>query len=153
MSRRHYKRTIGRREKVDFPGLDLYGIDSKVDTGAFTSSLHCTNIESLQKEGRNWVKFNLLDENHADYDHKEFMLPVLARRKVKNSFGQKEMRYVIKTKIVLFGETVETELALTNRHKMDFPVLLGRKLLRGRFLVDVSRANISEKPLKKQRLR
>jgi hypothetical protein len=53
------------------------------------------------------------------------------------------MRYVIKTKVTLFGKTFKTEFSLADRQQMRYPVLLGRKLLRNRFIVDVSLENVS----------
>ena len=36
---------IGRKDKADFPELSLNDIDIKIDSGAYTSSIHCTNIK------------------------------------------------------------------------------------------------------------
>jgi hypothetical protein len=50
---------------------------------------------------------------------------------------------VIKTKITIFGKKIRTEFSLANRRKMRYPILLGRKLLNKRFLVDVSQKDLS----------
>jgi hypothetical protein len=133
---------IGRKDKVDFPELGLYDIDAKVDTGAYTSSIHCHNIEIIDKDGENKVRFNLLDPSHPMYN-KEFLLPINSKREIKNSFGQVEERYIIKTQVLLFGELFDIELSLTDRSKMEYPVLLGRQLLHNRFSVDVSQIDLS----------
>jgi len=36
---------IGRKEIVSFPMLDLIDLEAKIDTGAYTSALHCKDIE------------------------------------------------------------------------------------------------------------
>ena len=41
------KITIGRSDKADFPELSLFDIDLKVDSGAYTSSIHCTDIQEI----------------------------------------------------------------------------------------------------------
>jgi hypothetical protein len=41
------KITIGRTDRADFPNLKIEGIDIKVDTGAYTSSIHCKDIEEM----------------------------------------------------------------------------------------------------------
>ena len=80
---------------------------------------------------------------HRGEKHKKFVTEHFELKAVKNSFGQTEMRYVIKTKVTLFGKTFKTEFSLADRQQMRYPVLLGRKLLRNRFIVDVSLENVS----------
>lgn len=134
---------IGRRDRADFPELGLFDIDVKVDTGAYTSSIHCHNIEVVEAAGGKRVRFNLLDPDHPDYDEKEFVLPIARIKHVKSSSGSSEKRFFIKTQILLFNELIDLELSLTDRSDMKFPVLLGRKLLKKRFIVDVARFNLS----------
>ncbi len=140
------KKVIGRIDKADFPELSLYDIQVKIDTGAYTSSIHCHNISIRHKKGQPpQVRFNLLDPSHPEYDEREFILPIYARRRVKSSSGESTIRTFIKTKILLFGELIDIELSLADRSDMKYPVLLGRRLLRRRFIVDVSRRNLSYK--------
>jgi hypothetical protein len=68
-----------------------------------------------------------------------------AQKKVKNSFGQAEVRYKVKTKVIMFDEEFEAEFTLTDRSKMRNAILLGRKMIQGKFLVDVSEVNLSQK--------
>lgn len=144
------KKLIGRMEVVDFLELGLLHIDAKIDTGAYTSSIHCKNVKAVKKGEEDYVSFNLLDHTHPLYHKKSFLLPVHKQKRVKNSFGQTQTRYVIKTKIMLLDKTYDIELALADRSKMDFPVLLGRRLLRRGFIVDVSKKYISIKNNKKK---
>jgi len=53
--------TIGRTERADIPEWELFDLEAKIDTGAYTSSLHCHHIEQKEKDGRTMVCFNLLD--------------------------------------------------------------------------------------------
>ncbi|WP_373497348.1 RimK/LysX family protein, partial [Aquiflexum sp.] len=71
-----------------------------------------------------------------------------SQKKVKNSFGQAEVRYKVSTKVIMFGVEFEAEFTLTDRSKMRNPILLGRKILIGRFIVDVQEVNLSKKSLK-----
>lgn len=130
---------IGRLEKVDIPAWDLFELDAKVDTGAYTSSLHCHHIEIAGSGEQQTVRFNLLDPTHEDYNEKLFELPVYKSKKVKSSNGLTEERIIVKTELVLAGRNLKAELSLTDRSEMRYPLLIGRKLLKGRFLVDVSR--------------
>ncbi|MEX0999705.1 MAG: RimK/LysX family protein [Thermodesulfobacteriota bacterium] len=139
------KKIIGRKDKVDFPKMRLYDVDAKIDTGAFTSAIHCHNIKITEKDGQKYVSFYLLDPTHPDYNEKRFRVPLHAKKRIKNSFGKSEERCIIKTLITLFGEKFEIELSLSDRSKMEYPVLLGRKLLKKGFVVDVSKSNLSYK--------
>lgn len=132
-------RIIGRAEVVDFPEWDLYDISAKIDTGAYTSSLHCHHIERIKKDGNEYVRFNLLDPSHETYNEKLFELPIYKSKTVKSSNGVSEERFIVKTKLILLGKTLKAELSLTDRSEMRYPVLIGRKLIKGNFIVDVSK--------------
>ncbi len=139
------KKLIGRRDKADFPDLDLQNIDVKIDTGAYTSSIHCELIEEHGNGERGRIHFRLLDKSHPEYNNREFSYSNYRQKKVKNSFGVSEKRFVIETSIILFGEKFTTQFTLSERGEMRYPVLLGRKLLKRRFLVDPARTNLSYK--------
>lgn len=137
-------KTIGWKELVDLPDLGLYGIPAKIDTGALTSVLHCSHIQLVKKGRKQFVEFRPLDDTHEPPTDTH-LLPFHSERKIKNSFGQEENRYVIRTVISLFGESHTIELSLRDRSGMEFPMLLGRSFLRRRFIVDVSRSNVSRR--------
>ena len=137
-------KVVGRLEKVDFPEWDLYDIDAKIDTGAYTSSLHCHHIQSVKEDGNEFVKFNLLDPSHETYNDKLFKLPIHRKKVVKSSNGETEERFIVKTKVKIFGKLWEAQLSLTDRSEMRYPVLVGRKFINGRFLVDVSQKYLSK---------
>ena len=137
------KLIIGRIDKVDLPDTGIFGLDAKVDTGAYTSALHCHHIQTQTKNGVEGVSFKLLDPSHPEYNDHEYFFENFARKKIKSSSGHAEWRYIVKTSVVLFGRKFKTEFSLTDREQMKFPVLLGRKFLRGRFVVDVSEENLS----------
>jgi hypothetical protein len=133
------KTIIGRREQVDFPELGIYGITAKIDTGAYTAALHCHDI--LVKE--NVLHFKLLDPTHPEYTRKEHTFRNFYIKDIKNSFGEVEKRYVIVTKVKLGGRSIRSVISLTNRGTMRYPVLIGRRMLKGKFVVDVSQLMIS----------
>lgn len=139
------KEIIGRLEIVDLPKWDIKEIEAKIDTGAYSSSLHCHNIKEYEKNGAKWVKFNLLDPEHPSYNERLFSLPVSDIREVKSSNGQTELRVFVKTKIIFFNKEHDIELSLTNRSEMKYPILVGRKFLKNKFLVDVSKKTYPKK--------
>jgi hypothetical protein len=131
--------TIGRTERADIPEWELFDLKAKIDTGAYTSSLHCHHIEQKEKDGRTMVCFNLLDPSHEIYNEKLFEWPVHKSKKVKSSNGVSEERIIVKTTLRLAGRAFNAELSLTDRSEMRHPLLIGRKFLKKRFLVDVNR--------------
>jgi len=131
------KQLIGRREVIAFPELGLFEITAKVDTGAYTTALHCHDI--YEKDGM--LHFKLLDPSHPDYNEQEQTFSEYTEKEIKNSFGEVEKRYIIKTIIKIGRKRIKSVISLTDRGNMRYPVLIGRKLLKNRFIVDVSLLN------------
>ncbi|MBK8292054.1 MAG: ATP-dependent zinc protease [Flammeovirgaceae bacterium] len=131
--------TLGRSDRVDLPGLGLTDIHAKIDTGAYNCSLHCSRAEIV--DGK--LEFVLLDEEHPEFTGMKFSFKKFDRREIKNSFGEAELRYVIKTSIKIYDHLIKAEFSLSNRGNLRFPVLLGRKILRKRFLIDVTKKDLS----------
>ncbi|HZX75257.1 MAG TPA: RimK/LysX family protein [Cyclobacteriaceae bacterium] len=132
-------RTLGRSDRVDLPGLGLENIHAKIDTGAYTSSLHCSKV-GIQD---NHLVFVLLDDEHPEFTGMKFKFKKFTQREIKNSFGEVELRYIIKTSVRIFDEVFKTEFSLSDRDKLRFPILLGRKFLRHRFVIDVTKKDLS----------
>lgn len=143
------KKTIGRKDILDFPALNLEEIDVKVDTGAYSSSIHCREIEVETNDGIKTISFVLLDPSHPKYHGKKFTYTEFREKLVKSSNGISEKRFVITSDVLIFGKQYKVELSLTERGEMRFPILIGRKLLMGKFLVDTAKTDLSYKSKKK----
>lgn len=143
-----HKITLGRIETVSFPELNLYNIEAKVDTGAYTTALHCHSIEVKTENNRQILCARLLDPNHAEYNDMPLCFYGFKKKLIRNSFGQVEERFIIKTRIRMGGKTILAFVSLSDRESMKYPVLLGRKILKGRYLVDVEYRNLLKPHLK-----
>ncbi len=130
------KKTIGATEVVDFPEFGYFGVHARVDTGAGISSVHCTGIRLYETNGVATLTFRM--DLGPGANPKSFHTTDYREKLIKNSSGLVEKRYVIKTQILFFGKKFTAEFSLANRSEMNYPVLLGRKFLRKRFVVDVS---------------
>ena len=97
------KITIGRFDKADFKEFSLFDIDVKIDSGAYTSSIHCSNIEEITINNENHIKFTLLDPQHPFYNNKEYSTKNYAMKLVKSSNGITQKRYLIQTEIFIFN--------------------------------------------------
>ncbi|HLV14218.1 MAG TPA: RimK/LysX family protein [Xanthomarina sp.] len=133
------KQVIGRVDKIDFPKLNLFNIDAKIDTGAYTSSIHCSEIIV---EGEK-LKCTFYSKGHPNFSGKQVVFDSYSKTDVKSSNGYKENRFKIKSEVVLFGKTYKINLTLSTRDDMKFPVLIGRQFLNKKFLVDVDLQNVS----------
>jgi hypothetical protein len=143
---------LGRYDRVDLPELGVHNIHAKIDTGAFTCSLHCHKAEVI--EGK--LEFILFDDEHPEFTGMKFVIDNFEQRDIKNSFGEVERRFVIITSIMIFGEEIIAEFSLCNRGSLKFPILIGRKILRDRYLIDVKKKNLSyqeKNPKKRRRVR
>jgi len=137
------KITLGRIEPVSFPDLDLFNIEAKLDTGAYTTSLHCHQIEVKTENNKQVLCARVLDPNHPEYNNRLLCFNAFKKKSVRNSFGQVEERFVIKTRIRIGKRTILAFVSLSDREAMRYPVLIGRKILKGRYLVDVEFKNLS----------
>lgn len=142
-------KTIGRIDKADFPELSLSAIKVKIDTGAYTSTIHSHHIKEVDVEGEKHIEFQLLDPTHPKYKDEIFKTTRYKKKRVKNSFGKSEQRFIVETTIVIFDEEYPIELSLSERSDMKYPILIGRKLLNHRFIVDTSKQNLSCKMKRK----
>ena len=129
---------IGRREYVDFPELNIFKIEAKIDTGAYRSALHCKDINIKQINGKNVLYFKLLDETHPEYNEQEHCFEDFIQKNIKSSSGEKELRYIIKTLIVIGRKKTRTTVSLADRANMRYPVLIGRKMIKNKFIIDVA---------------
>ena len=131
-----FKTIIGRAESIIFliRGDDTAPVPAKVDTGAFGSSVWATRIE--ERDGV--LSFVLFDEDFIGFTGETINTSKYSRVRIENSFGESEYRYRVDLKVVFCGKKFTTSFTLADRSKKIYPVLVGRKLLKGRFVVDVA---------------
>ncbi len=119
---------IGWKEEVHLPELHTVGVVAKVDTGARSSALHADAITVKGKR----VSFRLGSKRHV--------LKLAGLKRIKSSNGHSEMRPMIETTVILGVQRFEIAITLTDRTDMEVPMLLGREVIKGRFLVNAARS-------------
>ena len=121
---------FGWEEWVALPDLGVPAIRAKVDTGARTSALHAFDIETFGSSSKPKVRFTV----HPIPGRDDFVLPcsapIVDRREVTSSNGEKELRYVIESTLGVNGDSWPIEITLTNRATMTSRMLLGRQALK-----------------------
>ncbi len=127
------KKIIGRVELVSFPELGVNELYARIDTGAQTSAIWVSKTEV--KNNRLGVVF--FGKGNPNYTGKMVYFEEFTRSMVASSNGHSELRYKVSTLIVIAGKRIRARLTLANRSNQTYPVLVGRNVLRGKFIVDV----------------
>ena len=139
------KKILGRKDLVSFPGFELENVPVKIDSGAYSSSMHCQSIEVVEFGEKEQLRVVFLDSGISGYTGKEVVFDDFKTKTVKSSNGIAQERFFVKGTVRLFGQTYETVFSLTERTGLRNPILLGRRLLNKRFLIDTSKTNCSYK--------
>jgi hypothetical protein len=143
-----HKVIIGRSEVLTFMGTEAINVPAKADTGAYRSAVHASSI-LIDDEGK--LSFDLLGGHPV--------CGAMAHRVVAeeyktvwvaNSFGHREERYEVKLKVKLGPKVFHARFTLADRSKKIYPILLGRKLLNHRFLVDSAETSLDRAVLKQK---
>lgn len=123
---------VGWNEWVQLPDLNISALRVKVDTGAKTSALHAENITA-----RDGVVSFMTSADPANPDQTiAYSAPIFDQRRITNSGGQSDMRYVIQTTLMLGPLKRTIEMTLKDRSRMRFRMLLGREAFEPGMLVD-----------------
>lgn len=124
-------------ETVSFPEYGMSNMVAKIDTGAYTGAMHCTNIREEQVGDGAILHFSPFDSPELVKTVDNFFV-----RYIKSSNGRREKRYIIETTVVIQGNEYPIILSLADRSEMKYPVLIGRRFLRDNdLLVDVRKAS------------
>lgn len=139
---RYYSYTsIGWREWIYLPKYDDFAIKAKVDTGARTSALHATQIKEYDKNGKTMVSFRL----HQSNKHIDISTQLIRYIKITSSFGNSEIRPLIRLKIRLGERSWFTEVTLTKRNRMTYLMLIGRNTLMKKYLIHSHKSYLTGK--------
>ncbi|TVR38287.1 MAG: hypothetical protein EA392_10345 [Cryomorphaceae bacterium] len=127
--------TIGGKERIYLPDVRKAPFVARVDTGAKTSALHCfsAHVEKMKRKEVLCVQFSKNSRMVVRF-------PKFSRRSVRSSNGHVQQRFSVMLTVVFGDQKYRTPFTLTNRSDMNFAALLGRRFLRNRFQVDVSKS-------------
>lgn len=133
---------IGSTALVSLPDMQLIQLLAKIDTGAYYNALHCSQIELVTVDEQPALRFMALDPEMPQYTGNWWYARRFRQITIRNSTGQTDERFVVLLKLEVLGVELISHFTLTQRANKRFPVLLGRCMLKGRFLVDVTQHNL-----------
>ena len=122
------------------PDLGIEAIKAKMDTGARTSALHAGRVHLFEERGRRRVRFTVHPIQRSGEPNIVCVADLVDHRHVTSSAGHREYRPVIVTRLTVGEETWPIEITLTNRDSMGFRMLIGRRAMRRRLVVDPVRS-------------
>lgn len=110
-------------------------VPAKIDTGAEASSIWASKIR-VDKDGT--LKFSLFGPSSPFYNGKIIKCKDYKVMVVRSAMGQEQLRYRVHLPIKIKGRTINVLFSLSDRSRNSFPILIGRRTLQGKFVVDVS---------------
>ena len=128
---------IGAVERIYFPPMKSPFL-ARIDTGATTSSIDAENVKRFERDGQRWASFTLV--NRETKEKMDFEKPLSRRVKIKRT-GEEEHRITVNMDVKMGKETFVAEFTLNERHDFEYQGLVGRNILSGRAVVDVSISN------------
>lgn len=135
---------VGELEKFYLVGAELV-YDARIDSGAETSSLDARNIKRFERDGNNWVRFDVPIPDSDDFMTLE---REVARRVkiIQSSTDESERRVVVELQFMIGNHQQQAEFTLTDRSHLSHRVLVGRNILRDVMLIDVGKEFATELP-------
>lgn len=132
---------IGSNTFISICGRD--NVPAKIDTGADSSSIWVSHLR-IDEDGT--LKFRLFGEKSPFYNGKVIKRKDYKVAVVRSATGEEQIRYRTYLTIKMHGKKIKVLFNLSNRSRNNFPVLIGRRSLSGKFLVDVSKTDIPRPP-------
>lgn len=141
ISKKSVLKTIGSTEFVEVAGIK--NIPAKIDTGADSSSIWASHIR-VTKDG--FLRFRLFDENSPFYTGKAYVRKDFKAAVIRSASGHEQIRYRAHLSIMLGGRKIKVLFSLSDRSNNNFPILIGRRTIAHKFMVDVSKNHTNIRP-------
>lgn len=133
----------GWREKIHIDGMEK-SITAKLDTGAYTSSIHAEEKELFERDGKKWLRFIVTEPRKKNSPRVRLEAPLVRIARIKNPGGESEIREVVRLTFKLGDRKLRGEFTLNNRSNMLSAVLIGRTTIKELGWIDPSRTNLAD---------
>jgi hypothetical protein len=133
----------GWREKILIDGMKN-SLNAKLDTGAYTSSIHAEKKELFERDGKKWVRFIVTEPRKKNSPRVRLEAPLVRIARIKVPGGESEKREVVKLTFKIGDRKLRGDFTLNDRSNMLSPVLIGRITIRELGWIDPSRTNLAD---------
>ena len=133
----------GWRESIIIEGMEK-PVTAKLDTGAYTSSIHAEEKELFERDGKKWVRFIVTEPRKKDSPRVRIEAPLVRIARIKEPGGESVTREVVRLAFKIGERKLRGEFNLNNRSNMLAPVLIGRTTVRQLGWIDPSRTNLAD---------
>ena len=142
------REVIYRATEVVFPDFSDVHVPAKIDTGAYRSAIHATDIRLDENQV---LHFRILGDHPVCKDAAfEASTDKYNIASISNSFGDNVERYEVSLRVKIGNQEYDTPFTLADRSKKMYPILLGRKALRKRFIIDIDKTGVDRLALKER---
>ena len=128
------KDIIGRETRIDI-GRNIQGVPAKIDTGADGSAIWASDIHI---DSNNRLCFKLFGKGSPYYTGRTLKRTRYSVANVKSASGDVVLKFRTHIKIKIKGRQIKVLFGLCDRSSHTYPVLIGRRTLSGKFIVDVT---------------
>lgn len=134
------KQIVGLREQTMIAGINVV-MNARINTNAANSVIDARNIQMFERNSEEWVRFTIYNPETRE-PH------VLERKRLRFQTVQSanptpDRRPVVEIRFTIGKLTQKGEFILADRSTSEYPILIGRNLLRDVMLVDVSGNNLA----------
>ena len=130
------KVVLGEIEDIVFVDEDMT-IEARIDSGAQTSSLGVYGLREFERDGKDWVRFKLVNLKTAPAYEYRIRDDVKIKTRVE---GLSDERFEVRMDVKLGGKLYRRQIFnLANRRHFEYQALIGRSFLRDTAIVDVSK--------------
>lgn len=131
------KQVIGQIETI-YLNPPKINLPARIDTGATSSSIHAINIQPFERNGKDWIKFDIVYEDKT-YSVETKLIKYI--KVVQSSTKTAQKRAVVELELTMGKIVQNTLFTITDRSHMSYPVLIGRNALKDLLVVDVAKKN------------
>lgn len=111
---------------------------ARIDTGAETSSIDVSNLRFFERDGEKWASFDVVNRTNGEtHNFEKKIKKRVAIRRVE----EYERRRVVEMTVKFGDETFKANFSLADRKDFDYQALVGRNIIGGRAIVDITTSN------------
>ena len=114
-------------------------IAARIDTGASTSSINDSNVPEFERNGKKWLRFDVIHNDRTIEVEAPFVKQTRLRQ---SSIEGYSYRPIVRLNVKIGDYSTAAEFNLIDRTQMQYALLIGRTLLTDIAVVDVSRKDV-----------